>query len=191
MHCKLKDIAEIFSGHTVRGRVENDPLGNIYAIQLKDLANHYSEITDFPHLIKASGVPQHQLLQKGDILFVSKGANNLALVFDKIYPAIATSVFFFVRINNRHVDPDYLAWFINQDKAQGYLHTGKEGTMITNITKQTLENMEIKLPPIATQKRMMEIHKLWLRELSISETILKRKSLLIQKKLNEMSDGKI
>jgi restriction endonuclease S subunit len=191
MQIVLKDIAEIFSGHTVRGRVESDPSGDVYAIQLKDLTKHYSEITDFPHQIKSTGVPKNQFLHKGDILFVSKGANNFALVFDKDYPAIAISVFFVLRITDKKVDPYYLAWYINQEKAQGYLHTGKEGTMITNITKQTLENMEIEIPPVETQKNIMEIHKLWLRELVISETILKKKSLLIQKKLIDLSHGKI
>lgn len=179
MRIVLKNIAEIFSGHTVRGRVESDPTGDVYAIQLKDLAKHYSEITDFPHLIKSTGVPKNQFLQKGDILFVSKGANNFALVFDKDYPAIAISVFFVLRIMDKKVDPYYLAWYINQDKAQGYLHTGKEGTMITNINKATLENLEVEIPSKDKQKMINEISKLWEREVEISEAIIERKKKLV------------
>lgn len=179
MQIVLKNIAEIFSGHTVRGRVESDPTGDVYAIQLKDLAKHYSQITDFPHQIKSTGVPKNQILQKGDILFVSKGANNFALVFDKEYPAIAISVFFIIRITNNKVDPYYLAWYINQDKAQGYLHTGKEGTMITNINKATLENLEIEMPSLQKQNKISEIDKLWKREVDISEAIIERKKKLI------------
>lgn len=190
MQIVLKEIVEVFSGHTVRGRVEGDPLGEVYAIQLKDLAKHYSEISDFPHLIKASGVPKNQFLQKGDILFVSKGANNFALVFDKDYPAIAISVFFVLRITNKKIDPYYLAWYINQEKAQGYLHTGKEGTMITNINKVTLENLEIEVPSKEKQKKINEITKLWERELEIGEIVKLKKQALIRKQLNRIITSK-
>lgn len=182
----LKEIVEVFSGHTVRGRVENDPIGDVYAIQLKDLANKYSEIRDYPHKIKLIDVPQKQLLKNGDLLFVSKGANNFAMVFDKDYPAIAVSVFFILRLTSKKVDPYYLAWYINQEKAQAYLHTGKEGTMIPNITKATLENLEIEIPSIEKQKSIAEINKLWLREIDITEAILERKKKLMNKHLNDI-----
>lgn len=191
MQLVLKEIAEIFSGHTVRGRVESNPSGDVYAIQLKDLAKHYSEITDFPHQIKSSGVPKNQFLQKGDILFVSKGANNFALVFDKDYPAIAISVFFVLRITDKKIDPYYLAWYINQEKAQGYLHTGKEGTMITNINKATLENMPIDVPITIKQKSIVEMNKLWLKEIEITEAIIDKKKRVINKFFNKLiSDEK-
>ena len=191
MQIVLKNIAEIFSGHTVRGRVESDPSGEVYAIQLKDLAKHYSEITDFPHQIKLSGVPKNQILQKGDILFVSKGANNFALVFDKDYPAIAISVFFVLRITDKKVDPYFLAWYINQEKAQGYLHTGKEGTMITNINKATLENIPVDVPIIKKQKSIVEMNKLWLKEIEITEAIIDKKKRVINNFFNKLiSDEK-
>lgn len=186
MQIVLKEIAEIFSGHTVRGRVESDPSGDVYAIQLKDLAKHYSEITNFPHQIKSSGVPKNQFLQKGDILFVSKGANNFALVFDKDYPAIAISVFFVLRITDKKVDPYYLAWYINQEKAQGYLHTGKEGTMITNINKVTLENLEVEIPSKEKQKTITEINNLWGREIELTIQLNAKKNVLIKKQLNDL-----
>jgi restriction endonuclease S subunit len=182
----LKDIVEIFSGHTVRGRVENDEAGDVFAIQLKDLKKHYSKISGPPHKIKSSEVPQNQLLQKGDILFISKGANNFALVFDKDYRAIALSVFFILRISNNRVDPYFLAWYINQEKAQSYLHTGKEGTMITNINKTTLENLKIEIPSRENQQRIIEINVLWQRELEISKAIIDRKKKIVNKYLTNI-----
>jgi restriction endonuclease S subunit len=161
-------------------------LGNTFAIQLKDLSKHYSEISDYPHRIKNAEVPQKQFLQKGDVLFISKGTNNFALVFDKDYSAVAISVFFVLRIQNKIVDPYYLAWYINQEKAQGYLHTGKEGTMITNINKATLENLEIEIPSAEKQKIINEINKLWKREMEISESIIAKKKKLVLTYLNQL-----
>ena len=182
----LRDIVEVFSGHTVRGRVENDPSGDVFVIQLKDLAKHYTEISDSKLRIKSSEVPRNQFLKKEDILFVSKGANNFALVFDKEYPAVAVSVFFVLRITDKKVDPHYLAWYINQEKAQGYLHTGKEGTMITNINKVTLENLNVEVPSKEKQKMITEINKLWGREVEISEAIIERKKKIVHNYLTNI-----
>lgn len=182
----LKDIVEIFSGHTVRGRLENDEAGDVFAIQLKDLRKHYSKITGRPHKIQNSEVPRNQFLQKGDILFVSKGANNFALVFDKDYRAIALSVFFILRMRDSRVDPYFLAWYINQEKAQSYLHTGKEGTMITNINKKTLENLEIEIPTKNDQQKIIEINILWQREQEILKAITDRKKKIVNKHLTNI-----
>ncbi|HET6245895.1 MAG: restriction endonuclease subunit S [Bacteroidetes bacterium] len=191
MQVLLKDIVEIFSGHTVRSRVENDLSGDVCAIQLKDLKNNYTEISGSPHRIKSTGIPQKQFLQKGDILFITKGANNYALVFNKNYTAIALSVFFIIRVVSEKISPEFLAWYINQEKAQGYLHTGKEGTMITNINKATLENMNVDIPSKENQERITEIHNLWQKEIQISNDITNLRQKIIYNALIQISNGKI
>ncbi len=187
----LKDIADIFSGHTVRARVENDMEGDLFAIQLKDLTNRYSQIKDYPHKLKSIDVPENQVLQKGDLLFISKGANNYAMVFNKDYPAVAVAAFFVLRLKVKTVNPHYLAWYINQDKAQAYLRTGKEGTMITNISKGTLEKLAIEVPSKENQNIIAEINAFLLQEINLTETLLKKKSQLIATKLLALSHGKI
>jgi hypothetical protein len=50
---------------------------------MKDLENDYQQIGDQLSRVDCTKVPEKHLLQQGDVLFIAKGANNYALVFDK------------------------------------------------------------------------------------------------------------
>ena len=153
--------------------------GTIYAIQLRDISPDYTNIEDFPHKI-ADGEYNKYLLRKGDILFIAKGQNNFAVLFDKEYPSVATSIFFVIRPDIKKVHPEYLTWYINQSVAQEYLHKGKEGTLITNINKQTLGELPIKLPTIEKQKYISKIALLELIEINLMKQLTNRRKLLVE-----------
>lgn len=161
MKLKLQDIATINSGHTIRGRVDNDPLGDCAVIQMRDLDVEKHQLKDTSHRIKKQEVPQSQLLKSGDIIFLSKGANNYAFVYRKQYAAVATSVFLVVRPNQERVSPEYLQWYLNQNATQIELQGKKEHSTVTNITKKTLEEIIIKVPSIQTQKKLVNLYQLW------------------------------
>lgn len=188
---KLKELVEIFSGHTFRERIESVPDGNIKVIQMKDLSDDYFSIVSLPTTIKSNEFSDKQLLKRGDVLFISKGTNNFALVFDEAYKAIASSVFFVLRLTSKQIDPYFLAWFINQENAQAYLHVGKEGSGVTNINKATLENLEVELIPKEKQQQLLTVHQLWNHEREISLALLEKKDRLIQQQLMAMCNGKV
>ena len=179
----LKDISEVFSGHTFRERIENNPEGDCYVIQLKDLDMQNQKIKEQPHLVQSKGIYEKHFIQPGDILFVAKGSNNYAITFYEGYKAVAASVFFIIRIKDEKVNPFYLTWYINQPPAQEYIHKGKEGTMVTNISKVTLENLPIEIPTLETQVKIAKLHELMRKEFFLSEEILKKKKLFIEKEL--------
>lgn len=179
----LKDISEVFSGHTFRERIENNPGGDCFVIQLKDLDLPNQKIKSLPHLMKSEGIYEKHFLQPGDILFIAKGSNNYALTFHEGYKAIAASVFFIIRTKSEKINPFYLSWYINQPPAQEYIHKGKEGTMVTNIGKNTLENLPVEVPSLDVQKKIAKLHELMQKEIFISEAILKKKKLFIEKGL--------
>ena len=188
---KLKDLVEIFSGQSFRERIENDSEGNLYVIQMKDLSDDYSSIIASPISIRSNDISGKQILRKGDVLFLAKGTNNFALVFDKSYNAIATSIFFVLRLNSNQIDPYFLAWYINQENAQAYLYTGKEGSGVTNINKATLENLEVEIIPLEKQQHLLTVHELWKHEKEISLALLEKKDKLIQQQLISMFNGKV
>ena len=185
----IKNVAEIFSGHTFREKIETVKGGDCAAIQLKDIDKSYSSILNTAHLVKGAGIMPRQFLKRGDILFVAKGANNFAISFTGNYKAVASSVFFVIRPEKK-ILPEFLCWYMNQEKAQGYLHTGKEGSMITNINKLTLENMEVELPSIKKQQAIVEMHNLWLQEKALQNKIIHKKEQLLTTFFNTILNGK-
>lgn len=175
MKLKLQDIATINSGHTIRGRVDNDPLGDCAVIQMRDLDVEKHQLKDTSHRIKKQEVPQSQLLKSGDIIFLSKGANNYAFVYRKDYAAVATSVFLVVRPNQERVSPEYLQWYLNQNATQIELQGKKEHSTVTNITKKTLEEITIKVPSIQTQKKLVNLYQLWEVEKEKTQKLIEMK----------------
>ncbi len=177
----LKSIcSEIFSGQAFQGRIETDPEGDCRVVQMRDIDKTYSKIQHLPHLVKSEEIPFKQFLQTGDVLFIAKGSNNYAFVFDENYKAVASSVFFVLRPDMARANSYYIAWYINKQKAQAYLHIGKEGSSVTNINKNTLEHLPVELPPMELQAKIARVHQLLQKEVFLTKAILKKKELFIE-----------
>lgn len=158
---RIVDLVNAFTGHTLRGRMENDPNGDCAIVQAKDLTT--SGVVKFratPYKIALKQVPSAQLLQRGDILVLSKGTNNKALLYDAQFPnAAATSAFTVLRITNNQIKPAFLAWYINSPQAQEYFSTQRAGTTTLNLSKKAIEELPVPVPPLLKQELMIKLVK--------------------------------
>ncbi|MEZ4685009.1 MAG: hypothetical protein R3B47_02795 [Bacteroidia bacterium] len=77
------------------------------------------------------------LLKDGDILLAGKGFRNIAWYYqEEIGPAIASSVFFIIRVTAPEVLPKYLTLFLNMPRQQAILQMLGAGTsFIPSIRK--------------------------------------------------------
>jgi hypothetical protein len=166
---------EIFSGHTFRSGIKNDAAGDCNVIQMSSLDPYYTRIAKPLLKIKSNMVSGKQFLKKGDVLFCAKGNNNFAFVIKEDDCAVAASLFFIIRPDKSKISSEYLAWFINQETTQGQLHSSKEGTSVTNISKKSLEELQIKLPSLVTQNKLVNLYKLWQIEKSKTMNLIKEK----------------
>ena len=164
MQFRLGDIAQINSGQTIRGRVENDSNGTVGVIQMKDLNSSYSGLISLPYFIAEKAVSKKQILKKGDVMFLAKGNNNKAFVFNEDYPAVAVSLFFVVRTNKEMLLPEYLMWLLNNRETQVYLKSIRSTAAIANVKKQVLEDLLIELPSMEKQKLIAKVYQLGLKE---------------------------
>ena len=185
--CLLHEISTVRSGYTFRSAVEAEEHGNVQLIQMRDL-DHTNLTVRAPLLRIDLDEPSKEiLLQNGDILFSGKGTNNVAIVVENLAgPTVAPSMLFIIRVSSSDVDPDYLAWFINQKPAQDYFRSHWRGTSIPTINKKTLGDLPIPLPPVDVQKSIAMTDRLLRRERELGEQIRMRRadlisSLLLQK----------
>lgn len=169
------------SGFSFRERITNNPHGSVSVVQMKDLLDGCSGIAQ-EGIFRVAGedIGSQHLLWKGDVLFVSKGANNRAVVYDLDLPkAVAASAFFVLRPDPAKVVPLYLAWWINQKPVQEYLHQNMAGTYIPNITKPTVEGITLPLPPLEQQRQIAALSSLAQAEQRImNELMIKRQQLI-------------
>jgi len=176
---KLEDLVHIRSGYSFRKKVEHEEDGNIFAIQARDLDKRYTSIEGDSYKVKLKNNPRHHLLNSGEILFLAKGTNNYAMVFNedlakRYTPAIATAVFFVLSVKSNIVVPEYLAWYINQAPAQRFFESTLEGSSQQNVRKDSLVNLTLALPPLKQQQVIATIYRLSIVEEKL-QAILKTK----------------
>lgn len=182
---KLKSIIPyegLASGYSFRGKITNKPNGNVRVIQLKDFTNNYSEIGEECYLVDGTKIKDKYYLQDGDILFISKGANNFAVTFNKTdsIPTIASSALFVITVDPKVANPRYVAWYINQAPVQSYFKQNEMGTYITSINKKTVEEIPLKLPPIQVQEKIAALAVLATKEQILHNQIKELRGSLIQ-----------
>ena len=184
----LSSLCEIQSGYTARARLEPGKGGGVPAIQLRDLRGEDE--------FDPAGLPLYELApsidrywaRPGDVLFRSRGERNTAvLVSEKSKSAaIAVLPLIVLRPRREYVDPAYMAWFINQPEAQRYFDKCAVGTSMRMIPKGCLHTLEVAIPDLATQRRIVEIDSLarreraLMRELADKKLELTRSALLAQ-----------
>jgi restriction endonuclease S subunit len=121
------------------------------------------------------------ILTTGDVLFMARGARNYSVVLQEIpAPLLAAACFFIVRVSSEEALPSYLCWYLNQASAQHYLsrHSGR-GVHMPVVRRSVLEDIDIPLPPLETQKKITALDALMREEeILLNDLAQKQKELI-------------
>ena len=184
----ITNIVTIQSGYHFKEKIENDKMGAIQFIQLKDI-DEYNRI-DYSNLLRNNlpNIRSTQLLEKCDILIKCRGISFTSAVVDiSIENAVATSHFFVLRIKDRNlIIPEYLSWFLNDAPTQRIIKTGTGGTYMQVLNKKFLENLEIQIPSIALQQKVVKMKFLNEHEQMLLNKKVELKKLLIDLQLRKI-----
>ena len=85
-----------------------------------------------------------------------------------------------IRPDVAKVDAAYLQWFINQTSTQNFLSAQAAGTEVKMISKAALEQVEVLVPPIEIQRRIVEIGYLATLDANLITEIMARRKALIE-----------
>ena len=180
MKTLIKDITHIQTGLFAKP----SGLGELVYLQSKHF-DEYGQLHSVLHPdLVAEGISEKHLLKDGDVVFAAKGTKNFAAVFENHNePSVASTSFFVIRPIDNKVLPQFLAWFLNNPVTQTLLKGQAIGTSIPSISKQVLENMEITVPSIETQKTILQITKLRNKEKSLKQEIETLREKQIQQQI--------
>lgn len=156
---KLSALADVRSGYTFRGSLEHDPSGDVRVLQIKDLRQNAAIEPGTLIAITWDARTAPPLLQRGDITVIARGDSNKAALYEGEQSVLATSQFFIVTPKRPDVLPAYLCWLINLPQSQRSLE--RSGSAIQAISKSSLMDMQIPLPPLATQQKLIALQALW------------------------------
>lgn len=177
---QLIDVCEIHAGYSFRGKVEHVENGGLAVVQMKDLEQDYTKIGDNLTQVATAGIKEKYFLTKGDVLLAAKGANNKAVLFDlDISPVVASSVFFVLRVDKSKLDPAYLFWFLNHSDTQNKIKANLAGTYTLNLSRKSVEDIQIPLPDLNRQKQIAHLAELQQREYWLSRQLMEKKETLL------------
>lgn len=182
MQKRLEDIASITTG--VYEKVH--PSGDTLYLQGKHFDENgriRGDMVMHPELQADERLGKH-LLRDGDILLISKGESNRACLYQKdIGQAVASSTFFVIRLTESGLLPEFLQWYFNTGYMKEKFSGLSKGTQISSLSKKTLSEIEVDVPPLIKQKEMLETQRLWDKEKSLTIELLNLKDALYQKLL--------
>ncbi len=134
--------------------------------------------------LKLNSKLERHLLKEGDLLFAAKGLNNFAVVYHLgIGKAVASSSFIIIKVKEeerQNILPDYLAWFISHNKQIKLMREQQLGTTIPSISMKQLGELEIDIPPITVQEKIIAIHQLREKEKELTARVEEWKDRQIQ-----------
>lgn len=177
MNYRLSDLVELRAGHPFRGSVPASADGNAYALQMRDVSPDAG--------VEWGGLVRTELdtrkspdwLQRGDVVFVSRGMRNYALCMDDVpKPTVCSQYFFLLRVKSSPLTPplmpEFLAWQINRAPAQRYLASNAEGSDQLSIRRGVLEALPLVVPPIEQQQHIVALGLAARRERQILEQLI-------------------
>lgn len=170
MKTTLKHIASIQTGVFAKPM----PDGDVIYLQAKHFDEYGQLIVDLHADLPADTISEKHLLRQGDVLFAAKGTKNFAAVYDIERPAVASTSFFVIRLEDNYrsiILPEFIAWYINGAEAQSFLKGFAKGSSIASISKIILEVLEITCPPTDSQRLILNIAKLRKREKLLRQQI--------------------
>lgn len=167
---RLPDVCAINTGYTARNRLEPASVGGVLAIQLSGI--------DSSGLVKPANLTRVQLeeaaeryyVSAGDVLFRSRGDRTTALALGSEFrePALAVLPLMILRPKREVVTPEYLAWIINQPAAQRHFDQAARGTNMRMVPRSSLDDLDVDIPDIETQLKIVAVDLLAERERELS-----------------------
>jgi restriction endonuclease S subunit len=180
----LSELVTIQAGYPFRGSIRDVPSGGVKVVQAKDISELGELRADNLITTDLTGKRNADWLQQGNLLFIGKGSKNVACCIDnELSNTTCAPSLFLLRIKLKWknlVNPQFLAWQLNQTPTQNYFKRGSEGSYQINIRKAVLAATPIVLPEVAEQNIIAKLY-----AASIKENALLRK--LIDNRQRQLS----
>ena len=189
---RLADACSIHTGYTARGRLEPTAAGGVLAIQLRDISPDGLVDPERLTRVQLEALADRYFVRAGDVVFRSRGERNTASALDERLqePAVAVLPLMVLRPKRDVVTPEYLAWAINQPPAQRHFDVAARGTNIRMVPRSSLDDLELAVPDIETQEKIVAVNTLAERERELSqfaaETRRKMMSLILVERASRM-----
>ena len=169
-HRRVGEICSVHTGYTARGRLQHATHGGLLAIQLGDFPQDGNIVPASLTRVEFEGQTDKFLVGQGDVLFRSRGDRNIAVALDDRFTerAVAVLPLFVLRPIADLIQPEYLAWILNQAPTQRYFDRIALTTTIRMVSRSSVESLEIHIPSLELQRKITTLDDLAERERALT-----------------------
>ncbi len=188
---KLKSVTDIQMGYSFRSRLEPEDDGDVAVIQMKDLLDDNTVSCENAIRVYMDSIKETHLVQKGDLVFRSRGnVSTTAILNEDPGRAIVAAPLIRIRVTKKDkVLPEYLNWYISQRTAQRYLTSRARGTSQIMISVDAVGEMDVEIPSLDRQKKIVELAWLMNRERDLVHKLVEKKEQYISSILTQHAKG--
>lgn len=190
---RLSDVVEIVLGQTFRGKAESsDSSSEIKLIQIKDVID--TRINSIEHLPYAD-LPAGKLkvkIQPNDLLLPLRGNKFRASLFtfdSSIAQVTTTNQVAVLRASTDKINIRYLLWYLNSISGRNALAQISKGSTIPAIKRSDLDSLEIPLPTLHKQLKIVAIYFNWLEQTEVLKEMLINGEKLTERHCYDLSHG--
>lgn len=158
----LKDLAkEMKSGTTLtRFKVESGEGEAIKVLSIKDINQDsilLAENIGDEVVVKDASLVEKFLLKDGDVVISTKGSAIKTATFRGEQEVVANGNLTVIKCRP-DILPEYLTIFLKSERTVHELQMRSKGTAILNLTTSDLGMLEVPVPPLDVQKRLIKLH---------------------------------
>ena len=159
---RIAEIADIRLGTSFRERVLPEADGKFLVVQGKDVGTDGSLVIDgMARVTDVPGKGAPDTLTAGELVFQTRGVTyRAASVPDPAPLMVAAGSLFILRPDASRLLADYLVFFLNLPTTQALLRQLATGSTIPNLRRAAIEQLEVPLPTLADQQKLVAVGRL-------------------------------
>lgn len=148
----LSDLCEIRLGYSFRFRVEDDPEGDVFVFQPRNVLSD----DNFMPKVLSTQIKVHHFLKKNEILFTNRGTFK-SKIFLAGTRSVASGGLFVLSVKSDLVLPSYISLYLDSSRGQRALASRQEQMSVPAITLKQLQSIPIPMIPISKQKLLSRL----------------------------------
>jgi hypothetical protein len=169
----LGDCVMVRIGSPFRERIVHQPGGAHRVVQGKDIG--LDGTLGLDGMVRVSDVPgrgEPDVLSPGEVVLQTRGSSyRAAIVPQSDIPMVAAGSLYVMAPYASRIDPEFLVFFLNLPSTQTTLRQLATGSTILNLRRSAVEQLEVPLPSLADQRRLVELGRLVRMQSDIAERL--------------------
>ncbi len=186
---KLKDCCIIKTGLVLSRKISDNELDayKYRQMTLKSVQSDGSVICDeFNDFYSDEIIKENYIAQIGDVILRLTAPFTAIYIGDELEGVVVPSHFVIIKADKKTACPQYITWFLNRDKIKKLMLSSCTGALL-QIKPTLISDIDIKLPPLSTQKKVIDINELAMSEFRLYNKLIEQKKQYYKQLTNKIS----